>query len=342
MRARDPNFYLSSIPLSPSRYLRPVYEHRSVGPACNLPQCLTDRSTTTRFHFPTPTYHRHKSKDLSPFTLPQFARMDQPQRLNYHRAKLLSDLKAKQAELIAKTSVTKRRKSLIKDLSQRFRVTFTKEEKVNKSEMELTETALRKVNWRVSDVSCRKIQKSWREVRMKKVRQELDLRATLAAKRIQRFYRRHLLNRKLTSLQSSAALTIQRYWRGYQYPLHSVRQAYSPTLTKHRLMRSLSSLQSFRMTVLKRSGLVIWYYWKKYRERKRNTQKMQVTMELLPLTAIQEDSLYTSGNADVSRSMEVTGSPRSPKKSEDFSFHSLESSPILPKGRQFPLKAARH
>ena len=112
MQRRD--LHLSNVPLSPSKYLRPVY--RSTQPFPFTPRSVPSRS----LYLSAVNYRRVKSKDLSPFTLPRFGRMDQMQREARRREQLLADLKRKQTELTTKASQIHRKKQLITDLSQRF------------------------------------------------------------------------------------------------------------------------------------------------------------------------------------------------------------------------------
>ena len=205
MQGKD--WHLSSVPLSPSRYLRPVY--RSVQPFS-----VTPKANTSRVLYATANYRRVKSKDLSPYTLPRFGRMDQPLRETRRREKMLQELRVKQRELSAKAEETHRRKQLFADICTHFSVSLSRNQLINKSEVEVTEVALKKVCNRINEESSRKIQRTWRKIRTKRLNRQLDLKSNAAARLIQRAWRHYHTLKTRQDKEHKAAVTIQRYLRG--------------------------------------------------------------------------------------------------------------------------------
>jgi len=126
----------------------------------------------------------------------------------------LADLKRKQTELTTKASQIHRKKQLITDLSQRFRVYFSMQEAANQSEVELTTKALVQVCNRENEVSSRTIQRTWRSVRAKRLQRQMETRVQAAARRIQRAWRRHVREKRRERREKAAAVDIQRHWRG--------------------------------------------------------------------------------------------------------------------------------
>lgn len=206
MQRRD--LHLSNVPLSPSKYLRPVY--RSTQPFAFTPRSVPSRP----LYLSAVNYRRVKSKDLSPFTLPRFGRMDQVQREARRRELLLADLKRKQTELTTKAAQIHRKKQLITDLSQRFRVNFSMQEAANQSDVELATKALVQVCNRENEVSSRTIQRTWRVLRAQRMQKQMEKRVQAAAKRIQKAWRRHAEGKRRAMREEKAALRIQKHWKG--------------------------------------------------------------------------------------------------------------------------------
>lgn len=140
--------------------------------------------------------------------------MDQMQREAKRRELLLADLKRKQTEFSTKAAQIYRKKKLITDLSQRFKVNFSMQETANKSEVELTTKALIQVCNRVNEESSRTIQRTWRVVRAKRVQKQLETKMQTAASSIQKAWRRYCREKQRKRREWKAAVTIQRHVRG--------------------------------------------------------------------------------------------------------------------------------
>ena len=136
------------------------------------------------------------------------------QREAKRRELLLADLKRKQTEFSTKAEQIHRKKKLITDLSQRFKVNFSMRERANKSEVELTTKALVEVCHRVNEKSSRTIQRTWRVVRAKRVQKQLEMKMQTAASSIQKAWRRYWREKQRKGRERKAAVTIQRYVRG--------------------------------------------------------------------------------------------------------------------------------
>jgi hypothetical protein len=136
------------------------------------------------------------------------------QREAKRRGLLLADLKRKQTEFSTKAAQIYRKKKLITDLSQRFKVNFSMQETANKSEVELTTKALIQVCNRVNEESSRTIQRTWRVVRAKRVQKQLETRMQTAASSIQKAWRRYWREKQRKRREWKAAVTIQRHVRG--------------------------------------------------------------------------------------------------------------------------------
>lgn len=176
-----------------------------------------------------------------------------------HEKRILKDL-----EQIKAKKIRIAKGKTVEMLWNNFNIYIRKKEIAQSSIEEIMEKGYYIYKFRELENLVRKIQKAWKTHSFSKAKAALNLQKNLAARKIQKawkkFWKNSVLPRLTRLKQTSAAIIIQKFYRGYRY-----RMKYSVLQGRIQIDENMKYFDKVRDKMYNESARIILRYWRKYK-----------------------------------------------------------------------------